>query len=124
MVAVAVISVARERFMSHLPASRMRTGGPASYKPVRRLSNSSPDNGAERFLLEVRDTLVLQNLRRPLHAPVKRHAHLPPTREHLGILNRCFVQQMVGRHRRVTLDDVERVARGVSRAIGPRLGLE
>ena len=72
------------------------------------------------FLLEeVRIALVLEQLAVSFLPPVERHAHLPGPREHLRVLDRDFVEHVIGAGRRVALDDVQRVAVEIPGPIEP-----
>src|SRR5262245_14071290 len=72
-------------------------------------------------LFRKRDTLELQHLRALVEPAVHRKAHLPRPREHFWILDGCLVPENVGASRRVTLDDVQRIAVKISGAIKPCL---
>src|SRR6516164_11477979 len=68
------------------------------------------EQSAVEVLFREVDALELQQLRVLLNSPVEWERHLPRPGEDLGILDGGFVHQVVGRHRRVALDDVKRVA--------------
>src|SRR5262252_8259295 len=71
-----------------------------------------------------RVTLVLEHLDVLFHAAVERHPHLPGPREHLRILDRDFVVDVIRIRHRVALDDVQLVAVEVAGAIEPGLVVE
>src|SRR5437899_12904930 len=58
--------------------------------------------------------LEFQGLNVRLHTSIQRHADLPGSREHLRVLDRGLVHQMVWRQGRVTLHDMQRVAMEIS----------
>src|SRR5881394_2984870 len=69
-------------------------------------------------------TSEFQKLSVFLESAVEGHADLPGAREHLGVFDRGLVLNHVGPGRRISLDDVKRVAVKVPGAVEPRLIVE
>ena len=68
--------------------------------------------------------LVFEQLAVSFLTPVERHAHLPRPREHLRVLDRDFVEHVIGAGRRIAFDDVQRLAVEIPGAIEPGRSLK
>src|SRR5258705_10879661 len=76
---------------------------------------------ASRSARSERETFIFKQPEILFLVPVQDHAHLPRTREHLRILDRRLVGDVIRVERRVPFDDVPRVAVENAGAIGPTL---
>src|SRR4029453_10215298 len=76
---------------------------------------------AEQKFLGERNALEFEKLNALLHPAIEREADLPRTREHVRVFDGRFVHHVIRAHRRVPLDDVQRIAVVVTGAIEPRL---
>src|ERR1051326_418168 len=70
------------------------------------------------------DAFELQELSVRLQMTVENHAHLPRTREDLGVLDEGFIGEGIRTSRRVALDHVEGAAMKISGAVEPRLVIQ
>src|SRR5215216_3209301 len=68
-------------------------------------------------LLVERVALVIEDLDVPVETAVERHAHLPRPREHLRILHRHFIADMIAIDEGIPLDQVQRSAVVITRVI-------
>src|SRR4029450_8737473 len=87
----------------------------ASPSSCRRLAEHS----VQQFLGE-RYALELEQLQVRFQPAVQGKSDLPGTREHIWILDRSFVHQVIRAHRRVAFDDVQLVRVKVAGPIEPR----
>src|SRR5262249_5554129 len=80
--------------------------------------------GPIQHLFHERHAIELHQLHVLLDAAIKREPNLPRPREHLRIVDRRFVLQMVRRNRREPLGDLQHVAVVIADAIQPGVGVE
>src|SRR2546425_4369465 len=87
------------------------------------VSGLLPQRPVHQFLDEL-DALELEKLCALVLPAIERHPNLPRPRKHLRVLDRDLVVEHVRAHGREPLDDVQRLAVEVARAVEPCLVVE